>query len=156
MFWKHVNGEDAELPQPTRESLVDARRMGLVRRFAPWDSYVAPLHEHTPGAIAKHPGVIFRIYLASDLDFLIDELVELGWEVHVMKSPSIRYCPGGFWRFLALEDDVLVTVIDTDRMDEVSHEIARTEEMHRAGLGLWRVPGYYNADFKEGCATGRS
>jgi hypothetical protein len=37
-----------------------------------------------------------------------------------MKSASIRYCPSGFWRFLALEEeDALVTVIDTDRMGSV-------------------------------------
>ena len=64
-----------------------------------------------------------------------------------MKSPSIRYCPGGFWRFLPLEEEnTLVTVIDTDRMNEVDHEIRRTETIHQAGLGLWRVPGYYNDD----------
>jgi hypothetical protein len=44
-----------------------------------------------------------------------------------MKRPSIRYCPGGFWRFLPLEEEgALVTVIDTGRMNEVSHEIGRT------------------------------
>jgi len=130
--------------------LVDARRMGLVKRFDPWGSYIAPLIDHTPAAIAAHPGVTFRLYLASDLEFLVPELTALGWEVCVMKSPSIRYCPGGFWRFLALEEDgALVTVIDTDRMNEVGHEISRTEAMHRMGLGLWRVPGYYNSDLRE-------
>ena len=64
-----------------------------------------------------------------------------------MKSPSVRYCPGGFWRFLALEEkNALVTVIDTDRMGEVDGEIARTELMHARGLGLWRVPGYWGVD----------
>ncbi len=150
LFWKHVNGDEPELPRPTRESLVDAKRMGLVRRFAPWDSYIVPLFDHTAAAVARHPGVTFRLYLASDLDFLMAELAALGWEVCVMKSPSIPYCPGGFWRFLALEENALVTVIDTDRMNEVSHEIARTEDMDRAGLGLWRVPGYYNSDFSAG------
>ena len=151
LFWKHVSGDDPDLPAPTRESLVDARRMGLVRRFAPWDSYVMPLYDHTPSAVSRHPEVTFRLYLASDLDFLTEELASLGWEVCVMKSPSERYCPGGFWRFLPLQEEgALVTIIDTDRMNEVSHEIARTEDMARAGLGLWRVPGYYNADFQEG------
>jgi hypothetical protein len=37
LFWKHVNARDPELPRPTREMLVDAKRMGLVKRFAPWD-----------------------------------------------------------------------------------------------------------------------
>jgi hypothetical protein len=150
LFWKHVNEGDPELPVPTREKLVDARRMGLVKRFDPWGSYIEPLFTHSRAAMEKHPEVTFRLYLAADLEFLIPELNELGWEVHLMKSPSIRYCPGGFWRFLALEEeDALVTVIDTDRMNEVSHEIGRTEAMAAAGLGLWRVPGYYNSPLHE-------
>ena len=146
LFWKHVNGKDPDRPRPTREMLVDAKRMGLVKRFAPWDSYVAPLLLHTRAAVERHPDVTFRLYLANDLDFLIPELTALGWEIFLMKSPSVRYCPGGFWRFLALEDEALVTVIDTDRMNEVSDEINRTEQMAALGLGLWRVPGYYNSD----------
>jgi hypothetical protein len=150
LFWKHVNDGDPDLPVPTREKLVDARRMGLVKRFDPWSSYIEPLFAHSAAAMARHPDVTFRLYLATDLEFLIPELNALGWEVFLMKSPSLRYCPGGFWRFLALEEDgVLVTVIDTDRMNEVSHEISRTESMAEAGLGLWRVPGYYNSDLRE-------
>ena len=150
LFWKHVNEGDPELPVPTREMLVDARRMGLVKRFAPWESYIAPLFLHTPGAVARHPGVEFRLHLASDLGFLADDLCALGWTVYLMKSPSIRYCPGGFWRFWPLEEEgSLVTVIDTDRMGEVSGEIARTEAMAAMGLGLWRVPGYYNSDLSK-------
>jgi hypothetical protein len=118
-----------------------------VKRFEPWESYVEPLLLETPEAIRRNPGVEFRLYLAADLDFLIEELTAIGWHVHLMKSASLRYCPGGFWRFLALdEEDALVTVIDTDRMREVSHEIGRTRAMAQTGLGLWRVPGYYNSD----------
>ena len=149
LFWKHVNEQDPDLPVPTREMLVDARRMGLVKRFDPWGSYIEPLFAHSAAAMERHPEVTFRLYLAADLEFLVPELHALGWEVFVMKSPSIRYCPGGFWRFLALEEDALVTVIDTDRMNEVSHEIERTEAMAAAGLGLWRVPGYYNSPLHE-------
>ncbi len=149
LFWKHVNGHDPDLPVPTREMLVDARRMGLVKRFDPWGSYIEPLFTHSAEAMGNHPDVTFRLHLAADLEFLMPELADLGWEVFLMKSPSIRYCPGGFWRFLALEEDALVTVIDTDRMNEVSHEIRRTEAMAEAGLGLWRVPGYYNSPLHE-------
>jgi hypothetical protein len=34
-------------------------------------------------------------------------------------------------------------------MNEVDHEIARTASMAEMGLGLWRVPGYYNADLSK-------
>jgi hypothetical protein len=147
LFWKHVNGGDPELPVPTRELLIDARRLGLVKRFSPWECYIEPLFLCSPEAMKRHPGVSFRIYLAADLDFLIPELTAAGWDVYLMRSPSIRYCPGGFWRFLALEEpDTLVTVVDSDRIGQVSGDIERTELMDRLGLSLWRVPGYYNAD----------
>ncbi len=70
LFWKHVNGRDPDLPRPTREMLVDAKRMGLVKRFAPWDSYIAPLFLHSRAAMDRHPEVTFRLYLANDLEFL--------------------------------------------------------------------------------------
>ncbi|WP_367871107.1 hypothetical protein [Luteolibacter sp. Populi] len=147
LFWKHVNGGDPDLPVPTRDLLIDARRLGLVKRFSPWDCYIDPIFLYGPDAMKRHPEASFRIYLAADLDFLIPELIGAGWEVHLMRSPSIRYCPGGFWRFLALEEaGTLVTVIDSDRIGQVSGDIERTELMNRLGLSLWRVPGYYNAD----------
>ena len=147
LFWKCVTAADPDLPKPTRERLVLAKRLGLVKRFSPWESYVEPLLRWSPQAMERHPRVTFRIYLASDLDFLIPDLTALCWEVCRMKSPSIRYCPGGFWRFLALEDEkALVSVIDTDRMGDVDGEIARTALMHERRLGVWRVPGYYSAD----------
>jgi len=147
LFWKHVQGADPDLPVPSRERLVMAKRLGLVKRFSPWTSYVEPLMDYTAGAVERHPDVTFRLYLARDLDFLVPDLTALGWEVYLMKSPSLRYCPGGFWRFLALgERGKRVTVIDTDRMNAVDGEIARTKMMDGMGLGLWRVPGYYGVD----------
>ncbi|WP_338285155.1 hypothetical protein [Luteolibacter sp. LG18] len=144
VFWKHVGADDPDLPVPTRERLVHARRMGLIKRFDPWESYIEPMLVAGPEQIARNPDVEFRAYLASDLEFLAGDLVEAGWEVHLMKSPSIRYSPGGFWRFLALEDAALVTMLDADRVALSDTEIERTRVMHRLGLGLWRVPGYYN------------
>jgi hypothetical protein len=150
LFWKNVGSAEPDLPVPTHEFLIDARRLGLVSRFSPWESYIAPLVLWSGEAVRRHPDVRFRLYLASDLDFLIPMLSNLGWDVYLMKSPSIRYCPGGFWRFLALEEpDAVVTVIDTDRMSEVSQEIGRTEMMDAMDLALWRVPGYYNVEPKE-------
>lgn len=147
LFWRHVGSNDPDLPTPCREYLVDARRLGLVKRFSPWDSYIEPLALHSERIMAENPDVRFRLYLGSDLDFLIPELNGLGWDVFLMKSPSIRYCPGGFWRFLALEDEgTLATVIDADRVGQASNEIVRTRSMDEMGLGLWRVPGYYNSD----------
>ncbi len=147
LFWKHVMGTDPDLPVPTRERLVMAKRLGLVKRFKPWESYVEPMLGYSQTVMERNPDVQFRLYLAHDLEFLVEDFVALGWEVILMKSPSVRYSPGGFWRFLALEEKkALVTIIDSDRMSEAEGEIARTKLMHEMGLGLWRVPGYYGVD----------
>ena len=149
LFWKHVNADHPELATPNRHRLLHSRRLGLVKRFDPYESYVEPLLSHGPGLTAAHPGVCFRVYLASDLDFLRPELVAAGFEVRVMKSSSVRYCPGGFWRFLALGDrGKLVTVIDSDRIRFAPGEMARTQSMADSGLALWRVPGYYNSEVR--------
>jgi hypothetical protein len=58
-----------------------------------------------------------------------------------MKHPSIRFAPGGLWRLLPFsEDGKLVTMADTDRMDDIPADIERTRAMQKAGLGVWRVP----------------
>jgi hypothetical protein len=46
--------------------------------------------------------------------------------------------------------EALVTVIDADRIHHVSTEIERTSVLQSAGLGLWRVPGYYNSELTKG------
>lgn len=149
LFWKHINSADPELPRPTRERLVDAMRLGLVRRFSPWESYVRPILTHSESLLAEEPDATLRVHLAADLDFLIPDLTGAGWEVYLMKSTSIRYCPGGFWRFLALgETGRSVTIVDSDRVPNAHEDMRRTRQMAAMGLGLWRVPGYYNSEPK--------
>ena len=149
LFWKNLGKYEPSIPSPSRERFLDGTRLGLVKRFPPHQEYFQPMIRFIDEAKEKFPEVTFRVYLASDLDFLIPELTESGWEVCLMKSPSIRYCPGGFWRFLALEEeDALVTIIDADRMEIVESEITRTRVMDEMNLGLWRVPGYYNSDLR--------
>jgi hypothetical protein len=145
-FWKNINARDPDLPVPTRERLVHAKRMGLVKRFDPWETYIEPMFSQGREQIRRNPDVEFRVYLAADLEFLLEDFLDAGWNVYLMKSSSIRYCPGGFWRFLALEEDALVTVVDADRAGYASAEIERTKAMDSMGLGLWRIPGYYNQE----------
>ena len=76
------------------------------------------------------------------------------WESYT--EPLIRWSPQAMARhrgvafrlYLALEErNALVTVIDTDRMNEVDGEVARTELTHERGLG--RVPGCLGVDNDE-------
>lgn len=141
LFWKNLCAVDPDLPAPTREIMQQARARGLAIRFDPWDHYVMPLLQHIPRLMDQFPEVVFRVHLARDMEFLIPDFVKAGCEVWWMKSPSIRFAPGGLWRFLPYgEKDKLVTVADTDRMVHVPDDIHRTLAMADAGLGAWRVP----------------
>jgi hypothetical protein len=141
LFWKNVREGDPELPVATREILQTAQEMGLAKRFNPWDHYVKPLLELVPLLSERFPEAAFRVYLAKDMEFLAAELAEAGNEVHVMKSSSIHFAPGGLWRFLPFsEEGKRVTVIDVDRLNELESDLLRSKTMEEAGLGAWRVP----------------
>lgn len=141
LFWKNVRYGDPELPTPTREILQNAQAMGLAKRFNPWDHYVKPLLERVPKLKQKFPEVVIRIHLANDMEFIADELAAAGNEVHVMKSSSILFAPGGLWRFLPFtEPGKRVTVTDVDRLNELESDLLRTKTMEDVGVGAWRVP----------------
>ena len=141
LFWKNVRAGDPELPTPTRERLQNAVALGLAKRFNPWDHYVSPLLELTPRLLETNPEVSIRVYLAQDLEFLAEELAEAGNEVYLMKSSSINFAPGGLWRFLPFsEQGKLITVTDTDRLNELESDLVRSRAMQQAGVGAWRVP----------------
>ncbi|MEN8694413.1 MAG: beta-1,6-N-acetylglucosaminyltransferase [Akkermansiaceae bacterium] len=141
LFWKNVRAGDPELPTPTRERLQNAVELGLAERFNPWDHYVLPLLDLTPGILEANPEVSVRVYLAQDLEFLVDELAAAGSEVYLMKSSSINFAPGGLWRFLPFsEEGKLITVTDTDRLNELESDLVRSRAMKQTGVGAWRVP----------------
>jgi hypothetical protein len=57
LFWKNCGKDEPELPPITRETLVNARDLGLVSRFAPWEHYVPATHRwraHAPGFPPGH------------------------------------------------------------------------------------------------------
>lgn len=146
LFWKHLTMERGELPTPTRELMVNAAELGLVSRYAPWEHYVQPLLDGALKLKEERADVVFRVYLAADLGFLVADLVEAGCEVHLMRSSSIRHNPGAMWRFLALaEEGKWITVTDSDRAMDVIHDVERTEHVMMAGLGLWRIPYIFDS-----------
>lgn len=140
LFWKNPRQGDPDLPALDRQTLKHAKRRGLVRRYDPWLHYVEPLLAGARQILARRTDVAFRVYLAADLQFLVEDLVEIGCEVRLMRSSSLRHNPGAMWRFLPLEEDALVTMCDSDRAPSVGPDLVRTEEMAKAQMGLWRVP----------------
>ena len=141
LFWKNVWIDDPALPQPTREIMKSARQLGIVERYDPWEHYVEPLLSGVPELRDQHPDVAFRVYLAHDLGFLVDDLAAAGCEVYYMQHSSLAFAPGGLWRYLAFgESEKLITVADMDQMSAAIGDMARTRAMAAEGLGAWRAP----------------
>lgn len=141
LFWKWDNLRDGEIQEVTRDSMMGAEELGLAGRLPPWKGYVMPLLASARKLKKRRDEIAIRVYLAQDLGFLVEDLVKAGCEVHLMKGSSIRHNPGAMWRFLALEDAACpVTVTDSDRMNWVLADVARTEAAQRVGVGGWRVP----------------
>ncbi len=150
LFWKNLRAEDGELEVMDREQMKNAAKLGLVSFFPPWEHYVMPLLKGAAILRKERPDVVLRVYLAADLEFLIEDLVSQGCEVYLMKSSSIRHNPGAMWRFLALEErDKWITVIDADRGEDILADVERTEQVMTAGLGLWRVPYFFDQDLND-------
>jgi hypothetical protein len=145
LFWKNLMAEERELAVVSREQMMDADKLGLISRYAPWDHYVKPLLKGAELLEKARPEVVLRVYLAADLEFLIEDLTAVGCEVFLMKSASIRHNPGAMWRFLALEaPDEWITVIDTDRGNDILADVERSEQAMVAGLGMWRKPYFFD------------
>jgi hypothetical protein len=145
LFWKPAQAAENDFPRPTREVLRDAAKLGWVSRHAPWEHYVQPLLDGARALREVRPEVVFRVYLAADLEFLVADLMAAGCEVMLMRSNSLRHNPGAMWRFLALEEEGRwVTITDADHAPEVLHNVERTEHALGAGHGLWRAPYMLN------------
>ncbi len=141
LFWKPAESGDADFPELTRDVLADPSAYGITARIGnPWEHYVAPLILGARDLKLQRPDVAFRVYLANDLEFLVPYLVQVGCEVALMESSSLRHNPGAMWRFLAMEEECLVTITDSDRAWYVIHDVERTEIAAEAGIGFWRVP----------------
>lgn len=147
LFWKPPETADGDFPPLTRELLLSPAKFGVHSRIShPWEHYVLPLIAGARTLAKQRPDITFRVYLANDLEFLVAELAEAGCEVALMESSSLRHNPGAMWRFLALEEECLVTITDSDRASDVIHDVERTELVAEAGLSCWRVPYTWGDD----------
>jgi hypothetical protein len=141
LFWKPAYAGEPEFPPLTREVLQHPQKFGIhSRENDPWGNYVSPLIDGAVKLRAARPDITFRVYLAADLEFLIDDLTDAGCEIALMESRSVRHNPGAMWRFLAMEGEETVTVTDADHAREVIHDVRRTEAAVAAGLASWRSP----------------
>ncbi|MEN8737050.1 MAG: hypothetical protein ABF337_07345 [Akkermansiaceae bacterium] len=144
LFWKPASDDEVSYPLPSREVMKAPEEYGLSSRFKnPWKHYVEPIFGAAKHLAQIRPDLVYRVYLANDLEFLIPELTGAGCEVYLMKSSSILHNPGAMWRFLAMEEDGLVTMNDSDRAEYLIHDIERTELVAEGGLCYWRCPYFW-------------
>lgn len=147
LFWKPAFSTDQDYPAVTRELMQDPNKAGLPSRIKnPWSHYFLPILKGAKTLNKGRSDATLRIYLAKDLEFLIPDLTGAGCEVFLMASSSIRHNPGAMWRFLAMEEDRLVTITDSDRAPRVIHDIHRTDEISKTKLSYWRVPYFIGAE----------
>ena len=144
LFWKPAGLGEPEYPSPTKELMQNPRKFGLSSRFKnPWKHYVEPVFKAALHLREIRPDLVYRVYLAMDLEFILSDLVNAGCEVHLMKTSSIYHNPGAMWRFMAMEEDCLVTMNDADLAANLIHDVERTELVAEGGLNFWRSPYFF-------------
>ncbi len=146
LFWKPATPSESAFPPLSREVLKNPEKSGIRSRVNdPWHHYVEPLLDGARRLRDRRPDVVLRVYLAADLEFLVEDLTAAGCEIAVMDGSSELHNPGAMWRFLAMEGPETVTVIDADRAPHVVHDVIRTEAAVAAGLASWRSPYTWGA-----------
>ena len=139
LFFKPTYASEQETPSASEELLRFPERFGAEVRYNPWNHYVEPILKHSERLIRTYPNLKVRVYLGNDLQFLIPRLLP-HCEVIVMRSSSIRCAPGMLWRFLAIEDSEMTTLLDADLLSLADSRIRLTEQLRNAGVGAWRIP----------------
>ncbi|PAW60235.1 MAG: hypothetical protein B9S37_10090 [Verrucomicrobiia bacterium Tous-C3TDCM] len=103
--------------------------------------HLQPIVEGAGQLQVLRPEISFRIYLAADLEDMIDPLLAVGCDVFLMEDLSTSENFQDMWRFLALsEKDVWVTITDAQRARSIFYDVERTELIQKTGHGLWRAP----------------
>lgn len=80
------------------------------------EKYERRLHENLARPQWDTKTTKLRIYLASDMEYLVDAILNSGLpvEIYLMSTCSIGHNPGAMWRFLALTDTSLSMVHVSD------------------------------------------
>ncbi len=117
LFWKAPLGT---MNQPiVNKDTIYARSSSIKQGRSFYAHYVQPLLHQLKTFKIHYPGWIARIYLAGDLEFLMQQFVDLDAEVFLMASDSIAAAPGSMWRFLVFDDPMVFAaqIRDADYSD---------------------------------------
>lgn len=107
--------------------------------------YVEPLIDQLKKFKKFYPGWIARVYLSSDLEFLVPKLLGKDVEIFVMNHNSLAAAPGSMWRFLVFDDpDVDIAYIkDADKIwERLDGNFSRSEQIN-AWIKASKTKGFF-------------
>lgn len=96
LFWKPQDNVNYET--------IHQKRWMKGKQTSFYAIYVNPLKKNISYFKKKEPQTRIRIYLAADLEFLVQDLSSSNVEIFLMESSSVGHSPGAMWRFLAFSD----------------------------------------------------
>lgn len=133
--------DDSARPESSSPSDSTAKISPVTPDKDAWIQLIQSLLEDIRVFLEKSEGVVVRVYLAGDLDFLAPALTKAGCEVYLMGFFSGNPAPASTWRLLALsEPGRLVTILAPQMLRDGELNLERTHAMQRSGLSCWRQP----------------
>lgn len=114
-----------------------------------YELYVMPLKKNIAYFKKNESSTRIRIYLSSDLEFLVSDLSSSNVEIFVMESNSVGHSPGAMWRFLAFGDPETTWVCcqDSDQTErEKNVDIINKWLRDKSTHGFYRI---HAAKYKE-------
>lgn len=109
--WPH----DPERPRinPVTKETLQQPHPSVKGKDSWWNVYFVPLLLRLEQV--RSPWIV-RIHLAPDLEFLVPYLKHPKVELRIMRHISTNTIPGMLWRYLPLEDDVILMARGTDSL----------------------------------------
>jgi hypothetical protein len=107
--------------------------------------YVEPLIDQLSQFKRFYPGWTARVYLSSDLEFLVPKLTAKNVEIFVMHHNSIAAAPGSMWRFLVFDDPSvdIAYVKDADKIwERLDGNFSQAEHIH-AWINSSETKGFF-------------
>jgi hypothetical protein len=110
LYWGTHWPQEHSRIEPTLEDL-NRPRSSVRDGGSWWENYFSPFLRGCEERLPE--GWIHRVYLASDLAFLVDKIPETV-EIHLMRNCSWGTIPGMLWRYLPMEEPVFCVARGAD------------------------------------------
>lgn len=150
MFCKEADDDKPPYPKITRDFCEHPERYGVKCRKPPM-SYVKPYLENAKAIRRRNKGVDVGIFLAADMDWLADELLDAGVRVFQCHHSSTCHNVGATWRILGSDMRNYTFISQFDSEDVENHEgvdafIRKTKLLPQVGCAVWGSPAGWDKD----------